>query len=575
MNKLLRKITALLIVATMMLGTSALAKDYAQKFWDVPKTYWGFEYIADLAERGVIKGYEDGSFKPEATVSRSEWAKMMVDAAGLQANDNKVYFTDTQGHWANKYINAASNYLLAYTDGSYRPDQAATREDVTVAMVKLKGYNTSDVDYSYLNFRDNDSISNYAKGYVAVAIKNNLITGFEDNTFRGQDTLTRAEAATLMYRAFKLGNADKVTETSPKTEIKVDDSRKSDSDYVKQAEPKYQEPEEETKTPSKTENTKKDNTKNDDVVKEEPKDEEPEEEPEPVKKPYVVDTLVKAKGVTSFTDDGETIYYTNGSKISSVGIDSGDEESLANTDDFEIDNDEMTLSDFEIVSICWDNTRSGLLVAGKYNKINSAGNVNNSYLYLIKEDGKIEKLTDNFPWLRIKGVLENGDFIAAENTKYPSENDNRIIDSSDYTEDDSISYGIVNTGIALYPSQIYLEKGNKIFYLSKSYWGSNEKYAALMSFNFSDAEELWNVTNEFVNAAAVTADKVIYFGDYSIKICNYSGKELNKINIDDIEISDKKGISFSSVEMKLIISNDNIIFYDNSAKAFRIITENN
>ena len=568
----MKKLTAAILAALMLLSTNvALAKDYAQKFWDVPKTYWGFEYIADLAERGVIKGYEDGSFKPEATVSRSEWAKMMVDAAGLQANDNKVYFTDTQGHWANKYINAASNYLLAYTDGSYRPDQAATREDVTVAMVKLKGYNTSDADYSYLNFRDNDSISNYAKGYVAVAIKNNLITGFEDNTFRGQDTLTRAEAATLMYRAFKLGNADKVTETSPKTEIKVDDSRKSDSDYVKQAEPKYQEPEEETKTPSKTENTKKDNTKNDDVVKEEPKDEEPEKEPEPVKKPYVVDTLVKAKGVTSFTDDGETIYYTNGSKIYSVGINSGDEESLANTDDFEIDNDEMTLSDFEIVSICWDNTRSGLLVAGKYNKINSADNVNNSYLYLIKEDGKIEKLTDNFPWLRIKGVLENGDFIATllENVGRSIDYENYFIDATEYEEKDYLGQ-CGDIGEDGFPICTYFEKDNKIYWLGKS---SYRGYCAFGCYDFISYERLWGLKDFY--ASTVIDNKVIYFQDGVIKICNYSGKELDKISINEIEVNDRTGLSFSAADMKLIISNDNIIFYDNSAKAFRIITENN
>ncbi len=231
----MKKFISVLTVVLVLITSTVFARDYAQRFWDVPKDYWGFEYIADLTERGVIKGYEDGSFKPENIVLRSEWAKMMVTAAGLSVNDNGTYFTDTNGHWANSYINTAKNYLTGYSDGSYRPDQAATREDVTVAMVKLKGYDLSDVDYSYLNtFRDVDSISNYAKGYVAVAIKNNLISGFEDNTFRGQDTLTRAEAATLMYRAFKHGNADKVT-TTPTTPI-TSDTSKSNEDYAKQAE---------------------------------------------------------------------------------------------------------------------------------------------------------------------------------------------------------------------------------------------------------------------------------------------------------------------------------------------------
>lgn len=433
MNKLLRKLTALLIVATMMLGTSALAKDYAQKFWDVPKTYWGFEYIADLAERGVIKGYEDGSFKPEATVSRSEWAKMMVDAAGLQANDNKVYFTDTQGHWANKYINAASNYLLAYTDGSYRPDQAATREDVTVAMVKLKGYNTSDVDYSYLNFRDNDSISNYAKGYVAVAIKNNLITGFEDNTFRGQDTLTRAEAATLMYRAFKLGNADKVTETSPKTEIKTDDSRKSDSDYVKQAEPKYQEPEEkeETKTPSKTENTKKDNTKNDDVVKEDPKDEEPEEIEEKPQPHYEITTLTTWSDISD--EIGKDINkviaktkYKNGIAILAencvISVDNKGKIKLL------YDFDELPTGDVfdenkaEAIAMGYDESNDCLLVGAKYSRF--AGD----YAIYKVSKGSAEKIDDSVYFKDEMFILNNGNIVGHTIT----ENECKIYSGEDY-----------------------------------------------------------------------------------------------------------------------------------------------
>ena len=96
-------------------------------------------------------------------------------------------------------------------DCTFRPDQAAVREDVTLSMVKLKGYDVSNVDYSYLSqFTDTNSISNSLKAYVAVAVEKDLISGFDDGTFRGQDTLTRAEAATLLWRAFQYGNDNKV-----------------------------------------------------------------------------------------------------------------------------------------------------------------------------------------------------------------------------------------------------------------------------------------------------------------------------------------------------------------------------
>ena len=96
-----------LIAAILLLAQSAYAKDasdYPQKFWDVSKDHWAFVYIADLADRGVINGYEDGSFKPSKTVTRAEWSKIMVDAAGVQVSDDSVYFTDMANHWANKKL---------------------------------------------------------------------------------------------------------------------------------------------------------------------------------------------------------------------------------------------------------------------------------------------------------------------------------------------------------------------------------------------------------------------------------------------------------------------------------------
>ena len=220
----MKKLISMLLILMLCLMTAnvfaadASQKDYPQRFWDVPKDHWAFTYIAELVNKGVLAGYEDGSFRPDNTVTRAEWAKIMVLAAGLPANDNNVYYTDMSNHWANIYVNTAKDYLAAYTDGTFRPDQAAVREDVTVSMVKLKGYDVSNVDYSYLSqFTDTNSISNSLKAYVAVAVEKDLISGFDDGTFRGQDTLTRAEAATLLWRAFQYGNDNKVVDAPAET----------------------------------------------------------------------------------------------------------------------------------------------------------------------------------------------------------------------------------------------------------------------------------------------------------------------------------------------------------------------
>mgnify|MGYP006068135281 CR=1 FL=1 len=314
----MKKIISLFMVLAMCMSfTPALAvdtsvapqKEYRQTFWDVSKDHWAFSYIGELVDKGVLAGYENGSFRPENTVTRAEWAKIMVLAAGLPVNDNNVYFTDMQGHWANMYVNTARDYLSAYTDGTYKPDQAAVREDVTVSMVRLKGYDTSNVDYSYLNqFSDTVSISNSLKAYVAVAVEKGLIDGFEDGTFRGQNTLTRAEAAALLWRAFQYGSDNKLADI-PDTTIAT--AKPSDQNTVSSGNTTP------TQKPS-AQSTAKPSTPTQAIK--------PEEE-----KPYAVDTLAQADLKYDFTYDGDMIYYIEGSDVYSLDPHSGNTKAVYDT----------------------------------------------------------------------------------------------------------------------------------------------------------------------------------------------------------------------------------------------------
>lgn len=234
-------ISLILSVILLISTTSVFAKDYSdypQKFWDVSKSHWAYNYISELTDKNVISGYDDGSFKPENTVSRAEWSKMMVTASKLEINKTDYSISDlNKDHWAYNYVITAKDYMNWYQNGdsiSFRPNQSASREDVTVSLVKLKGYSVKDVDYSSLSaFKDIDSISNDLKKYVAVALEKNLISGFEDNTFRGQDTLTRAEAATLLCRAFQMGDDNKIVDFK---DFFKDDDNKGISETTKPVE---------------------------------------------------------------------------------------------------------------------------------------------------------------------------------------------------------------------------------------------------------------------------------------------------------------------------------------------------
>ena len=192
-------------------------KTYTQTFSDVPINHWAFQYIEELTDRKAINGYPDGKFYPDKTVTRDEFAKIMVVAAGLTATPATVssYVDIPLTYWASPFIETAKPYMTAYqsaTGLAFRPTSGALREDIAVAVVKLKGYDTRLADLSMLStmFSDIGAISGNAQPYVALAVENGIISGYNDGTFRGQNTITRAEAAAILWRAFQYGSDTKV-----------------------------------------------------------------------------------------------------------------------------------------------------------------------------------------------------------------------------------------------------------------------------------------------------------------------------------------------------------------------------
>ncbi|MHB0883238.1 S-layer homology domain-containing protein [Paenibacillus sp. SEL1] len=99
-------------------------------------------------------------------------------------------------------------------DGKYifNSTAPAIREDVTVAIVKLKGYDTTRLpDQSIIEamFTDFEGISESAKSYVALAVENSLVSRFQDDTFRPQAMITHGEATVMFWRAYQYSNDNK------------------------------------------------------------------------------------------------------------------------------------------------------------------------------------------------------------------------------------------------------------------------------------------------------------------------------------------------------------------------------
>ena len=109
----------------------------------------GTEYqaaVEALVELGIVNGYEDGTYRPEQKVSRAEMAKLLVIAAGLEAaaeiNEGATRFTDVNGGWASGYINVAAEYgyIMGDPDGSFRPDDTVSYAEAATMALRVLGY---------------------------------------------------------------------------------------------------------------------------------------------------------------------------------------------------------------------------------------------------------------------------------------------------------------------------------------------------------------------------------------------------------------------------------------------------
>jgi hypothetical protein len=176
---------------------------------------WSAKSIASLASKQVFEGYEDGTFRPRDTIKRIEALTAAVRLLGLKdkaesaaematiLNFNDADKIAKQYPWAVGYVAvAAENALFAETDTSVQPEKAASRLWATTLLVKalkLDAEAKAKIN-TKLTFADADEIPAGSVGYIAVAIQKGLITGFEDDTFRPNAPVTRAQLAALLDR---------------------------------------------------------------------------------------------------------------------------------------------------------------------------------------------------------------------------------------------------------------------------------------------------------------------------------------------------------------------------------------
>lgn len=171
-------------------------------FLDVPSSYWAYQYISALACRGVLGGYSDGTFRPDATTTRAQFAKMLVLGFGWAITTPATpSFSDVPNNfWAYGYVETAKAHgvVSGYSDGTFRPVSNITRAQLSKMIVSASAWQV--VTPPTPSFSDVPP-SDWAYGYIETAKAHSVITGYSDGTFRPLYPATRAQLSKMLWTA--------------------------------------------------------------------------------------------------------------------------------------------------------------------------------------------------------------------------------------------------------------------------------------------------------------------------------------------------------------------------------------
>jgi len=197
-KKFLITVTIVAMLLSVAMTFSAMA---AVTFTDT-KGHWAEGTILELAEKGIINGKGEGIYDPQGTVTRAEFMKLLVCA--LNEYDEGAFFGEgtlsdvKKSDWYYGYVaSGLANNIFSTEDlydAEFLPKNGMSRGDVAIWITNGLGISTEgECTFS-------DVADEAVKKAVVTASQEGLITGYEDNTYRPEKTLTRAEAAVIVKR---------------------------------------------------------------------------------------------------------------------------------------------------------------------------------------------------------------------------------------------------------------------------------------------------------------------------------------------------------------------------------------
>ncbi|WP_139997199.1 S-layer homology domain-containing protein [Paenibacillus paridis] len=178
------------------------------------KGHWAEKDIVRATEMGWINGYPDGRFAPQNEVTRAQFTTMLSKALALSSHSDLAQTFKDYGHipeYAKSHVSqaVAAGFVNGYEDATFRPSRSITRSEITVMLMRVLGYEDKMDSSPKLAYDDADQIPDWAYPAIATASDIGIIKGRNNNKFAPGGYTTRAESVTLILRIL-----DRISSTS-------------------------------------------------------------------------------------------------------------------------------------------------------------------------------------------------------------------------------------------------------------------------------------------------------------------------------------------------------------------------
>jgi len=191
-------IMVLMMVLTLMVPNFALGatNDYSN--------HWAEKSIQEWFDNGQLSGYEDGSFKPDQTITRAEFMTMVNSTFEFAAIDDISFKDVVSSDWYYQEIQkaAAEGYIIGYEDNTARPNNKISRQEAALIISRIKELTESSVSAKVFN--DYNAIATWSVGGVGAVAKEKIMIGYEDDTFKPDRFISRAEALVTIDRSLEV-----------------------------------------------------------------------------------------------------------------------------------------------------------------------------------------------------------------------------------------------------------------------------------------------------------------------------------------------------------------------------------